>query len=227
MTREPAQSRRENRRTHLSRCRRRCSNDGEAKRVGVIDRPHASPPSRSSSPALAELLRRLTKVNTLVAESTLTPFGSSVNRRFIIFVGVFRRRSGRRRDRARKRLPGRLSSASARPPGQPIRTFGAAGGGEPVENGEAEEDVAGARARPAGAGRVPGEGFRFDGRYRKSAWYSSFGSFPQASDIRFVKLYIEAISATSQTSSSVRPRDLRRSMSSGVHSRGSFVTLTA
>jgi hypothetical protein len=63
--------------------------------------------------------------------------------------------------------------------------------------------------------------------YRAREWYSSLGIFPQASDIRFVKLYMLAISTISQQAASERPNPLRRSRSSGEHSRGSLVILTA
>ena len=45
---------------------------------------------------------------------------------------------------------------------------------------------------------------------------------PHASDMRFVKLYMLAISTTSHTSSSVSPKLLRRSRSSGSHSKRSL-----
>src|SRR5215210_4782909 len=45
----------------------------------------------------------------------------------------------------------------------------------------------------------------FQKSYLASAWYSSLGIMPHASDMRLVKLYMLAISTTSQTSSSVSP----------------------
>jgi hypothetical protein len=63
--------------------------------------------------------------------------------------------------------------------------------------------------------------------HRAREWYSSLGIFPQASDIRFVKLYMLAISAISQQATSERPKLFRWSRSWGEHSRGSFVILTA
>lgn len=63
--------------------------------------------------------------------------------------------------------------------------------------------------------------------HRAREWYSSLGIFPQASDIRFVKLYMLAISTISQQATSERPKLFRWSRSWGEHSRGSFVILTA
>ena len=62
---------------------------------------------------------------------------------------------------------------------------------------------------------------------RDSAWYSSFGIMSVAIAIRFVKLYIAAISATSHASSRVRPTASNDAMSSLVISRGVRVSFSA
>src|SRR5689334_12392031 len=62
---------------------------------------------------------------------------------------------------------------------------------------------------------------------RSREWYSSFGSWPVARAIRLVKLYIEAISATSQTSSLVSPAFSSATRSSSPMRCGSAVSFSA
>ncbi len=63
--------------------------------------------------------------------------------------------------------------------------------------------------------------------YRPSRAYSSLGSMFVAIAMRLVRLYIEAISATSHASSSVRPAMISVLMSARVMSRGVRVSFSA
>ena len=62
---------------------------------------------------------------------------------------------------------------------------------------------------------------------RASAWYSGFGSIPVACAMRFVKLNIDAISITSQRSSSLRPCSRSASRSASSSSAGAIVSTRA